>query len=153
MPGRSVRGNPRWHSSLVRQTAPQFTTNAVIDGKITKFASKDLGGKYWVLLFYPMDFTFVCPTEIVAFDDALEDFGRLGCKVMAVSVDSEHSHLAWTRIPRSRGGLATLGKNNNDIVPPKIPLLADLTKSISRNYGVLLEDQGFALRLSSTLGS
>lgn len=78
----------------------------------------------------------MCPTEIVAFNERLGDFRRLGCEVLAASVDSEFSHLAWTQVPRSRGGLGAL----------QLPLLADLTKQISRDYGVLVEETGFALR-------
>lgn len=80
--------------------------------------------------------TFVCPTELVAFNDKLEEFKRLGCDVLAASVDSEFSHLAWTQVPRNQGGLGTM----------RLPLLADLTKQLARDYGVLVEETGFALR-------
>lgn len=89
-----------------------------------------------VLFFYPLDFTFVCPTEIRAFSDRYAEFEKLGVSVVAASVDSEFSHLAWTQQPKENGGLG----------PMKIPILSDITKNISRNYGVLLEEQGVALR-------
>ncbi|CAH3187957.1 unnamed protein product, partial [Porites evermanni] len=93
-------------------------------------------GKYLVLFFYPLDFTFVCPTEIIAFSDRVEEFRAINCEVIACSVDSHFSHLAWTEKPRKKGGLGTMN----------IPLLSDITKQISKDYGVLLEDQGVALR-------
>lgn len=80
--------------------------------------------------------TFVCPTEIIAFNDRLEEFRRLGCEVLAASVDSEFSHRAWTLVPRQEGGLG----------PLRLPLIADLTKGLARQYGVLVEETGFALR-------
>ena len=83
-----------------------------------------------------MDFTFVCPTEIRAFSDRAAEFEKLGVSVIAASVDSEYSHLAWTQQPKESGGLG----------PMNIPILADITKNISRAYGVLIEDQGIALR-------
>jgi alkyl hydroperoxide reductase subunit AhpC len=93
-------------------------------------------GKWLVLFFYPLDFTFVCPTEIRAFSDRFSEFEALGASVVAASVDSEFAHLAWTQQDKKAGGLG----------PMKIPILADITKRISRDYGVLLEDQGVALR-------
>lgn len=122
--------------SLVRSKAPAFSAKAVIDGKITTVSSSDLIGKYWVLIFYPLDFTFVCPTEVSAFSERLDEFKKIGCDVLAASVDSEHCHLAFSKTARQNGGLQGV----------KIPLLADVTKSISKDYGVLLEDAGVALR-------
>lgn len=89
-----------------------------------------------MLFFYPLDFTFVCPTEIIAFSDRIKEFKDLGAEVVGVSVDSHFSHLAWVNTPRKDGGLGKLD----------YPLLADLTKKISRDYGVLLEDAGISLR-------
>jgi len=86
--------------------------------------------------FYPLDFTFVCPTEIIAFSDRMEDFKKIDANVIAISTDSQYSHLAWTKTPREEGGLGNI----------KIPLLSDLTKDISRKYGVLIEKEGVALR-------
>merc|ERR1712165_400884 len=96
----------------------------------------DYQGKYVVLLFYPADFTFVCPTEIIAFSERAEEFRKEGCEVIAISTDSHFTHLAWVNTPREAGGL---GKMN-------IPLLADRTQQISANYGVLKEDEGVAFR-------
>lgn len=89
-----------------------------------------------MLFFYPLDFTFVCPTEIIAFSDRVNEFKALGAEVVGVSVDSHFSHLAWINTDRKKGGLGKL----------EYPLLADLTKQISRDYGVLLEDAGISLR-------
>ncbi|XP_020613504.1 peroxiredoxin-4-like [Orbicella faveolata] len=84
----------------------------------------------------PRSCTFVCPTEIIAFSDRVEEFRAINCEVVACSVDSEFSHLAWTNVARKKGGLGQMN----------IPLLSDITKQISKDYGVLLEDQGVALR-------
>lgn len=120
----------------VKEPAPEHTAAAVVNGQIQEnFALID-PAHYTVLLFYPLDFTFVCPTELTAFSDRSDEFAKLGAKVVAVSVDSAYSHLAWTKQPRKEGGIAGM----------KIPLVADLTKDISRSYGVLLEDEGIALR-------
>ena len=107
--------------------APEFAGKAVVDGRIKDISLSDYKGKYVVLLFYPADFTFVCPTEIIAFSERAEEFKKEGCEVIAVSTDSEFTHLAWTNTPRESGGL---GKMN-------IPLLADRTQVISTAYGVL----------------
>ena len=98
----------------------------------TNFATQ---GKYVVLFFYPLDFTFVCPTEITAFSDRYEEFKSLNTEVLGVSVDSQFSHLAWIQTPRNDGGLGDL----------KYPLVSDLKREISEAYGVLSAD-GVALR-------
>lgn len=116
--------------------APEFAGKAVVNGCIKDISLSNYNGKYLVLLFYPADFTFVCPTEIIAFSDRAEEFRKEGCEVVAVSTDSEFTHLAWTTTPREAGGL---GKMN-------IPLLADRTQVIARKYGVLKEDDGVAFR-------
>jgi len=116
--------------------APHFKTTAVIDGAFKEVSLDDYKGKYLVLFFYPMDFTFVCPTEIVSFSDRVEEFRTIGCEVVACSTDSEFSHLAWINTPRKQGGLG----------PMNIPILADKTKEISKKYGVLKEDEGIAFR-------
>lgn len=85
---------------------------------------------------YPLDFTFVCPTEIVAFSDRVDEFKAIGAEVVGVSVDSQFSHLAWNNTPTNKGGLGGC----------KYPLVADLTKQISRDYGVLIEDAGISFR-------
>ncbi|KAM9324889.1 thioredoxin-dependent peroxide reductase, mitochondrial [Gastrophryne carolinensis] len=120
----------------VTQHAPQFKGTAVVNGEFRDISLEDYKGKYLVLFFYPLDFTFVCPTEIVAFSDKANEFRDINCEVVAVSVDSHFSHLAWTNTPRKNGGLGHMN----------IPLLSDLTKQISRDYGVLLETPGIALR-------
>ena len=120
----------------VGSPAPDFAGEAVIGTDFKNIKLEDFKGKWVVLFFYPLDFTFVCPTEIVAFDDALDEFKKHNTEVIAVSVDSKFSHLAWTQTPRDKGGLGGV----------KYPLLSDLTKNISRDYGVLLEQGGVALR-------
>jgi peroxiredoxin (alkyl hydroperoxide reductase subunit C) len=96
----------------------------------------DYKGKWTVLLFYPLDFTFVCPTELTAFSDRYEEFQRIGAEIIGVSTDSVFSHRAWINTPREKGGVEGL----------KYPLAADSTRSVTRSYGVLIEDRGIALR-------
>ena len=122
----------------VGEIAPQFDSPACVDGELGRVRLSDYvgDGKYCVVFFYPLDFTFVCPTEITAFNDRLDEFKALNTNVIAVSTDSEYSHLAWTMTERERGGLG----------PMRIPIVADRTKEISAKYGVLLEDRGIALR-------
>lgn len=124
--------------SLVTQKAPNFKAVAVnADNSFDEeFQLKSLRGKYVALFFYPLDFTFVCPSEIIAFDDKLEEFQKRGCEVVAVSVDSQFTHLAWKNTPRNEGGLGQV----------RFPMVADLKKKISKMYGVLLKDAGIALR-------
>ncbi len=120
----------------VGSPAPDFAGDAVIGGDFKQIKLSDYKGKWVVLFFYPLDFTFVCPTEIVAFDKAREEFKKLNTEIIACSVDSKFSHAAWNNTPLDKGGLGGV----------KYPLLADLTKNISRDYGVLLEQGGVALR-------
>lgn len=117
--------------SLVRQAAPAFTLEGVSAGEFVEMSLQDLRGQWTVLFFYPLDFTFVCPTEIKAFSSRHGELEELEAQVLGVSVDSKYSHLAW--IERELGELA-------------YPLLSDMTKEVSRAYGVLLEDEGVALR-------
>jgi alkyl hydroperoxide reductase subunit AhpC len=119
----------------VQQEAPDFTAKAVINEEFKDVKLSSYRGKYVVMFFYPLDFTFVCPTEIIAFSDRIKDFHSRGAEVLGVSVDSEFSHLAWIQSPREKGGLGGLS----------YPLVADMTKKISTDYGVLLEG-GVALR-------
>jgi len=119
-----------------QMTAPAFKGLAVVNGEFKEISLDDYKGKYVVLFFYPLDFTFVCPTEIIAFSDRAEEFRKLGCEVVACSTDSHFSHLAWCERPRKQGGLGDM----------KIPLLADKNMAISRAYGVLKEDEGLAFR-------
>ena len=119
----------------VQKEAPDFTATAVVNEEFKTVKLSDYRGKYVVLFFYPLDFTFVCPTEIIAFTDRIEEFKSAAPRCSACSVDSQFSHLAWIQTPREKGGLGGL----------KYPLVADLTKKISADYGVLL-DGGIALR-------
>jgi alkyl hydroperoxide reductase subunit AhpC len=120
----------------VTRPAPDFSADAVFNGEFRQVKLSDYSGKHLVLIFYPLDFTFVCPTELLAFSDQLEEFRKRNCEILALSVDSKYTHLAWINTPRKQGGLG----------PVKYPLVSDLNKSISRNYGVLLEEAGVALR-------
>jgi len=129
---RSIR---RAVSSLVTKPAPAFQAQALVNGEFKEVSLSDYKGKYVCLFFYPLDFTFVCPTEITAFNDKAPEFAESNCEVIACSVDSHFSHLAWTQVPRNKGGLGDM----------QIPMLADLDKSIAKNYGVCL-DMGIALR-------
>jgi peroxiredoxin (alkyl hydroperoxide reductase subunit C) len=97
---------------------------------------EDYKGRWLVLLFYPLDFTFVCPTELTAFSDRYEEFQGIGADIIGVSTDSVFSHRAWIKTPRDKGGVEGL----------VYPLAADATKNVSRDYGVLIEDRGIALR-------
>jgi len=117
-------------------TAPDFKASALMPDKSFKEISlSDYKGKYLVLFFYPLDFTFVCPTEIIAYGDRADEFKNIGCEVLGASVDSKYSHFAWVKTPRNEGGLGEM----------KIPILADLNRKICQDYGVLLED-GHSLR-------
>nr|YP_009295659.1 thiol-specific antioxidant protein [Mastocarpus papillatus]AOL58143.1 thiol-specific antioxidant protein [Mastocarpus papillatus] len=119
----------------VGQKAPNFSAIAVYDQEFKQIRLSDYLGKYIVLLFYPLDFTFVCPTEITAFSDVYSTFIKLNTEVLAISVDSEYSHLAWLQTDRDSGGLGDLN----------YPLVSDLTKQISLSYNVLTK-KGTALR-------
>ena len=122
--------------NLVTQEAPDFTADAVMpNDSFAELKLSSYRGKYVMLFFYPLDFTFVCPSEIVAFDAALSKFEAKNVQVIGVSVDSQYTHLAWKNTPRKEGGIG----------PIRYPLVADLTKEIARSYGVLL-DGGVALR-------
>ena len=121
--------------SLVQKVAPDFAAEAVVGSDFKNIKLADYKGKWLVLFFYPLDFTFVCPTEITAFSDRVADFKKLGAEILGVSVDSKFSHLAWTKLSRKEGGLGSI----------EYPLLADLTKKIGADYGVLL-DGGITLR-------
>ena len=125
--------------SLLRHTAPEFTAESVSNGDFKTVSLSDYRGQYVVLFFYPMDFTFVCPTELWAFQEALEKFKELNCQVLGVSTDSKFAHHTWLSIAREDGGVAGL----------TFPLVADPTHSIARDYGVLInegEDAGVAYR-------
>jgi peroxiredoxin (alkyl hydroperoxide reductase subunit C) len=116
---------------LVTKPAPDFTAEAVLkDGSFANLSLSSLKGKYVLLFFYPLDFTFVCPTEIIAFSERVKEFNDLGVEVIGVSVDSAFSHLAWRNIPRDQGGIG----------PIHYALVADLDKQIARNYDVLINE-------------
>ena len=122
---------------LVAKKAPNFKAQAVLeDNTMDALTLSDYRGKYVVLFFYPLDFTFVCPSEIIAFDDKLDEFKKRGCEVIGVSVDSQFSHWAWKNTPRNQGGLGRV----------RFPIVADLNKKISKDYGVQLKKEGIALR-------
>lgn len=123
-------------SVLVNKPAPDFTAQAVVDGQFTQVKLSDYKGKYVLLFFWPLDFTFVCPTELHAFQEKAEEFKKRDTEIIGVSIDSHYSHFAWVTTPKTNGGIEGV----------KYPLVADITKSISRDYDVLLEDAGVALR-------
>ena len=116
--------------SLVTKQAPDFELEGVVGGEFGTARLSDYKGKWLVLFFYPLDFTFVCPTEIREFSRRLGEFQAAGAEIVSISVDSKYSHLAWQK----------------EIGPIAYPMLSDITKEVTRRYGVLLEDQGIALR-------
>ncbi len=124
------------NNSLVQKPAPDFKADALIGEDFKTVQLADFKGKWVCLFFYPLDFTFVCPTEIVAFDTAYKQFKEANCEIVGCSVDSKFSHLAWARTARKDGGIGKL----------QFPLLADMTKKIGASYGVLLEEAGVTLR-------
>jgi peroxiredoxin (alkyl hydroperoxide reductase subunit C) len=121
---------------IVGRKAPEFALEGVLNGKFHTYRLSDYKGKWVVLFFYPLDFTFVCPTEILAFSDRLAEFKKVGAEVLGASVDSKFSHLAWTEKPREEGGIKSLA----------YPLLEDLKKELAEEYGVLDEAGAVALR-------
>ena len=123
-------------SALVTGEAPDFTAQAVMpDNTFAELKLGDYRGKYVVLFFWPLDFTFVCPSEIIAFDRALDQFRQRNCEVIGVSIDSHFTHLAWKNTPVETGGIGNV----------QFPMVSDLDKSISTAYGVLFNDS-IALR-------
>jgi alkyl hydroperoxide reductase subunit AhpC len=120
---------------LPRQKAPFWSGIAVEGEKFVKKSSEEYKGKYLIMLFYPFDFTYVCPTELIAFSESVHKFEEIGAKIVGISTDSHFTHLAWIKTPRSQGGV---GKLN-------FPLLADISKNISKNFHVLVEDETDAL--------
>ncbi|MGZ6970093.1 MAG: peroxiredoxin [Thermoanaerobaculia bacterium] len=123
-------------SQIVGRQAPEFALEGVLNGKFQTYRLSDYKGKWVVLFFYPLDFTFVCPTEILAFSDRLGEFKKLNAEVFGASVDSKFSHLAWTEKPREEGGIKSLA----------YPLLEDLGKDLAEEYNVLAENGKIALR-------
>jgi peroxiredoxin (alkyl hydroperoxide reductase subunit C) len=116
--------------------APDFTATAVVDQEFANVKLSNYRGKYVVVFFYPLDFTFVCPTEITAFSDRYKEFESLNTEILGVSVDSEFSHLAWIQTDRKSGGVGDLN----------YPLVSDIKKDISAAYNVLDPEAGIALR-------
>ncbi len=114
----------------VGKVAPNFTAEGLFGNEVKTVSLKDYRGKWLVLFFYPLDFTFVCPTEITAFNDAYDDFAGMNTEVLSVSVDSVHAHMAWQK----------------DLGVMKFGMLSDLSHEVSKKYGVLIEDKGIALR-------
>jgi len=124
--------------AMVGQPAPDFDMGSTKNIKALNENVKlsDYAGKWLVLLFYPLDFTFVCPTELTTFSDRFADFEGVNADIIGVSTDSVYSHRAWLQTPRDKGGVEGL----------LYPLGADSTKQVSSDYGVLIEDKGIALR-------
>jgi len=120
----------------VGMPAPDFRAMAVVNKQFKEIKLSDYRGRHVVLFFYPLDFTFVCPTEIIAFSNAAGAFADRKTALIGVSVDSHFTHLAWENTPRKEGGLGDVA----------FPLVSDQTHEISRSYGVLIEDKGVALR-------
>lgn len=123
--------------AFIGKPAPDFTATAVMpDGQFKDIKLSDYRGKYVVFFFYPLDFTFVCPTEIIAYSDRADEFKKINCEIIGASVDSHFCHLAWINTPKKQGGLGTM----------KIPLVSDTKRVIAKDYGVLKEDEGIAYR-------
>uniref|UniRef100_A0AAV2JTK4 thioredoxin-dependent peroxiredoxin n=1 Tax=Knipowitschia caucasica TaxID=637954 RepID=A0AAV2JTK4_KNICA len=137
LPQTSARSKMSAGKAQIGKLAPDFTAKALmpdLDFKDIKLS--DYRGKYVVFFFYPLDFTFVCPTEIIAFSDAADEFRKIDCEVIAASTDSHFSHFAWCNTPRKQGGLGSM----------KIPMVSDTRRTISTDYGVLKDDEGIAYR-------
>jgi peroxiredoxin (alkyl hydroperoxide reductase subunit C) len=122
--------------NLIGKKAPAFKAACVENGKIIgDFSLDHYLGSYVIFFFYPLDFTFVCPTELIAFQEKLDEFKKRGCQIVGCSVDSAYCHLAWLRTPRNEGGIQGV----------QYPLVSDLKKTVSSEYGVL-SDEGVAFR-------
>jgi peroxiredoxin (alkyl hydroperoxide reductase subunit C) len=115
---------------------PDFSCDAIKNGSIVKYNLYDNSEKYKLLFFYPLNFTFVCPTELHALQEEAAEFQKRNVEVLSISVDSPYSHLAWLNTPKTQGGIKGV----------TITMLSDITKAISRQYGVLCEEQGIAFR-------
>jgi peroxiredoxin (alkyl hydroperoxide reductase subunit C) len=124
-------------SHLIGNPAPHFEAKAVVNGQIVDgFTLSRYRGKYVVFFFYPLDFTFVCPTELHAFQDAAEEFAKRNCELVACSIDSHYSHHAWLNTSRDKGGIEGC----------TFPIVSDINKTIARDYGVLHPSEGVAYR-------
>lgn len=123
--------------SLVGKPAPHFTAKAAVKDRIVdEFSLREFIGKYVLFFFYPLDFTFVCPTELHAFQERLQEFEKRNTQVVGCSIDSWFSHLAWLNTPKNKGGIEGV----------EYPLVSDIKKNIARNFQVLKEDEGIAYR-------
>lgn len=120
----------------VGKQAPNFSCEAVINGQIKSLTLSDFSDSYKLIFFYPLDFTFVCPTELHGLQENKHEFDVRNVVILAASIDSIHSHLAWLKTPKSEGGIAGI----------TYPLLSDIHKTIAASYGVLNEEVGVALR-------
>eukprot|EP01128_Nolandella_sp_AFSM9_P011946 TRINITY_DN8830_c0_g1_i1.p2 TRINITY_DN8830_c0_g1~~TRINITY_DN8830_c0_g1_i1.p2 ORF type:complete len:219 (-),score=82.97 TRINITY_DN8830_c0_g1_i1:180-773(-) len=120
----------------IGQPAPEFTATAVVGSEFKEIKLSDYKGKYVVLFFYPLAFTFVCPTEIIAFSDAAAEFAKHDTVVLGASIDSQFTNLAWTELERKKGGLGAIN----------IPLISDLKKELATQYGAMLFGEGHSLR-------
>ena len=123
--------------SFVGRPAPDFELEGYFNGQFSKYKLSDYRKRWAILLFYPLDFTFVCPTEVLNFSAAAEQFSKLNCQIFGISVDSIYVQKAWVDTKREDGGLG--GSLN-------YPLLSDLNKVTARDYGILMEEKGVALR-------
>ncbi|MCL2760696.1 MAG: peroxiredoxin [Desulfuromonadales bacterium] len=124
------------YTTLVAKAAPDFTADAVMpDNTFNQITLSSFKGKYILLFFYPMDFTFVCPSEILAFNKKVKEFKKRNCEVIGVSVDSKFTHFAWKNTPVNDGGIGDI----------QYPLVSDITKNIARSYGILF-NEAVALR-------
>lgn len=121
---------------LVGKNAPQFNAEAVVDDEIKKVSLSDYEGKNKILVFYPADFSFICPTELFAFQEKVEEFNKRNAVILAISVDQVYTHQKWLEIPRNQGGVQGIS----------YPLISDVKKEISRAYGTLNEEHGNAFR-------
>ena len=115
---------------IPRQKMPEFKAVAVSGEKVTTVSNEDMQGKYTVLIFYPFDFTYVCPTELIAFSEKMDEFKKLDTLVYGISTDSHFTHMAWMKTPRNEGGVGMLN----------YPLISDFSKKISKNFGFLVTD-------------
>ena len=125
-----------------RKTMPHFTATAVLNEETMTVNSEEYKGKYKILVFYPFDFTYVCPTELIAFSDSMDKFKQLDTEVFGISTDSHFTHLAWLKMDRKQGGVGKLA----------YPLISDFSKDISRSYGFLVEDKDDELYGASLRG-
>lgn len=121
---------------IIGKKAPFFKAQAVVNNAIKEISLDDFNGKYKVIFFYPLDFSFICPTELKAFQEKLDEFKKRDTIVLGISVDSVYSHLAWLSMDSDKGGIKEI----------EYPLISDITKSIASSYGVLNEEKGVAYR-------